>query len=209
MMYQVHVSQMQAKEIDYTLLTSPPVVSPDVDDLTTVLASRLREHPAFATELVSFFDQDAAMRHRHEEGREEIRRQYQAIEAQRIEQVRLDTAVELTVATQQHEDSCRQERENFKCSFKASLVSGSSFDLRGGLGAETTNAINQSQGLGDSTGDLEQDSVLQHHFYDTRRVSDINFPDSDYGSNEIWCPKCYMILDADGICIGCQILQSN
>ncbi|KAL9027607.1 MAG: hypothetical protein Q9180_007306, partial [Flavoplaca navasiana] len=218
---------MQLFHVDRNEVPSPFVSAYD-DDLTTILSNRLKQDPSFATELVTFFDQDAAMRHRHEEALDGIRRSYEAIEAQRIEQVKVETRAELTVATKRHEESFRQERENFKSRFRGALAAGNSLDAGYDLGTDAVYANIQSQGPrgssydlgidpdlipsqgpGGSTNNLVVDPDLQHQSHDTHPISDVNFSDSGYGSNER-CPDCCMMLDpnAEG-CWWCDILSSK
>ena len=208
--YPVHVSQNQIKSIEHSRLISRLVVSADVyDDLTTILFNRLKENPPFATEVATFFGQGAAMRHRYEEGLDEIRRRYEAVEAQRIEQVKLETRAELTVATQRREESFRQERENLNNRFEDALAAGNSFDAGYDLGTDAVYANIQSQGPGGSINDLGVDPDLQHQFYDTHPASDVNFSDPGYGSNER-CSNCRMMPDPnDEGCWGCRILGSR
>lgn len=200
---------MKIKRLTHTLLTRYSVVSPDVDDLSTVLARRLNQQPAFATELVAFFDEDAAMRRRHEQGREEIRRTYEAIEADRTERVRFETRAELTVATQQHEDVCRHERESFKNKFKASLTAGVPSGGTGDHEGDGTPAGIESQELRGTNDTRTEGSIFGHQSYDSDPTSNINFTDSGYGSNESYCFNCSSIsfVDSKGFCVGCDFLQ--
>ncbi|KAL8654929.1 MAG: hypothetical protein Q9210_001204 [Variospora velana] len=187
-----------------------PFVSPDVDDLSTVLARRLKQQPAFATELVTFFDQDAAMRHRHEEGREAIRHNFEATEAQRVEQARVETRAELASATRQHEESCRHERESFRNKFKASLAAEVSPDVVQDIEGDGIPAHSESQELRGPIDNTWMGASIEHlRPYDAHPTSDVNITDSGYGSNETYCFNCNSMsyIDSEGSCVGCQLLQ--
>lgn len=146
------------------------------------------------------------MRHRHEEGREKIRRRYEAVEAERVEQVKSETRSESKIATQQHEDSCRLERENFKDSFRASLAAdGLSTPMR-----DPEGAVDPQEPRGTIDDTSIDGPVLQNQPYASHQTSDVNFSDSSYGSNESYCFICCQtsFVDSNGCCVACLFQQS-
>ncbi|KAL8794955.1 MAG: hypothetical protein Q9195_002537 [Heterodermia aff. obscurata] len=155
-----------------------PFLTADVDDRNTLPNNRRTQQPTYADELHNQYD---AMYHRHVEGREVIRRRYEAVEAERIEQVKSETRSEYTIATQQHEENCRLERERLKDSFNTSLFAdGSSTSARNPEGALDL------QEPRDTIDDTRIDgSVLQDQPYAFHQTSDVNFSESDFVNDEI------------------------
>ncbi|KAL8829936.1 MAG: hypothetical protein Q9170_005957 [Blastenia crenularia] len=184
-----------------------PFVSSDVEDLSTALASRLEKQPAFATGLVEFIDEHAAMRHRHEEGREELRRHYESIEAQRVEKVKVETRAELTIAMEEYEDVCKHERDSLKANFEASLSANDSSKATENINGAVTSTDNGNQeqlwntAIGNST--------LQRHLDIPPMNFNIDFSDSGYSSNGPSCLCCgnMFYIDSEGFCQACRTLQ--
>ena len=175
--------------------------------MNILLNNRLTRQPTFAIEVVNFFEQNAAMSHRHEEDGEEIRRRHEAVQADRIEQVKSETRSELGIAMHQHEDNCRLERERLNDSFIASLAAdGPSNPTR-----NPERAVDPQQPRGTIDGTRTDGSVLQDQPHTPHQASDFSFSDSDFASIENRCYVCGQMsnVDSNGCCLACLIQQSG
>ena len=169
------------------------------------MENRLTQQPTFATETITVANQYAAMRHQHEEGREEIRRRHEAIEAARIEQVKSETRSESRIAMQQHEDNCRLERERLKNRFTASLAADD-------LSAPTRNpeeAVEPQEPRGTIDDTRIDGSAPQDQSHAPHQASDVEFSDSDFAYTTTMS-RCYFcremsFVDSNGCCLECLL----
>ncbi|KAL9593571.1 MAG: hypothetical protein Q9219_007488 [cf. Caloplaca sp. 3 TL-2023] len=188
-----------------------PFLSVDTDDLSTSLAYRLKQQPDLAIDIVTFFDQDAAMRRHHELSREAIQRRFEAVETERIEQAKAKTRAELSIAIQKYENDCRRERESFKNSFEANLATAIPSTAKGKPEDISIPAAAQLQEL--QGGDIDE---IKFEGIDEIKLEEPVLPhqpnnsyltlDPRHGGNENYCFVCGQtsFIDSMGCCIACQ-----